>query len=88
MPAETTPTTFMFTELKKFEKVRQIGSKIAALRVFATGAGKHAIVLTERDDFLGMIVPTVGMEENRMPQWMPPLAPYSVAAGPAAAAAE
>src|ERR1700731_3271316 len=33
-PAETEPATFAFTELKKFDKVRQFGSKIAALRIF------------------------------------------------------
>jgi hypothetical protein len=76
--AETQPATFAFTELKKFEKVREFGSKIAALRVFATGPNKPAVVRTARDDFVGVIMSLAGMEENGMPQWMPrPLATVS-----------
>jgi hypothetical protein len=74
---------FAFSELEKFKKIRQFGSKIAVLRVFATGPGLPAIVLTGRDDFLGMIMPLSGVEENRMPQWMP-----RPSAGPSAMAAE
>ncbi len=84
IPVETVPCTFAFTELKKFEKVRVFGSKIAVLRVFATAPNRAAIVLTGRDDFLGVILPCAGVEENRMPQWMPrPV--RTMAADPAAA---
>jgi hypothetical protein len=80
IPAETRPATFAFTEIKKFEKVRVFGSKIAALRIFATAPNSAAIVLTGRDDFIGAIMPCVGMEENRMPQWMPRPSPAATAA--------
>jgi hypothetical protein len=83
MPAEPKPVTFSFSELKKFEKVRQIGSKIAALRIFAREPDRPAIVLTARDDFVGLILPIAGVEENRMPQWMP-----RPSATPSATAAE
>jgi hypothetical protein len=79
IPVETQPTTFAFTELKKFEKVRTFGSKIAALRIFATAANHAAIVLTARDDFLGVIMPFSSVEENRMPQWMPRPSPVAAA---------
>ncbi len=79
IPVETVPCTFAFTELKKFEKVRMFGSKIAVLRIFATAPNRAAIVMTGRDDFLGVIMPCSGMEESRMPQWMPqPLSTVSV----------
>jgi hypothetical protein len=71
LPPEITLNTFSLTELKKFDKVRPFGSKVAVLRVFARAADEPAIVLTGRDDFLGLIAPVRGMEENRMPTWMP-----------------
>jgi hypothetical protein len=84
VPAETVPATFAFTELKKFDKVRQFGSKIAALRILAESSSGPAIVLTKRDDFLGVIMPVPGIaDENRMPHWMP-----RPNVGPSAAAAE
>jgi hypothetical protein len=75
-PTEAVPATFAFDELKKFDKVRRFGSKIAALRVFAKSDRDPAIVLTDRDDFLGVILPTMAAaDDNRMPHWMPrPLA--------------
>jgi hypothetical protein len=80
IPNEIKPSTFAFTELKKFEKIRQFGSKIAALRIFATEPHGPAIVLTGRDDFLGLILPIDSVEENRMPQWMPRPSPAASAA--------
>jgi hypothetical protein len=80
LPAETKPATFAFTELKKFEKVRVFGSKIAVLRFYATAPNRAAIVLTGRDDFIGVIMPCAGIEENRMPQWMPRLTATAAAA--------
>jgi hypothetical protein len=70
-PAEVSLATFEFETLKKFSKIRKFGSKIAALRIFAGNPGS-ALVLTERDDFLGVIMPLLhSVEENRMPRWMP-----------------
>lgn len=71
LPAEITPVTFAFSELKKFEKVRAFESKIARLRIFATAPNRAAVVLTGRDDFIGVIMPFASLEEPRMPQWMP-----------------
>jgi hypothetical protein len=71
LPKKTAPTTFAFTELKKFEKVRPSGSKNAALRVYATATNRAAIVLTAREDFLGVIMPFAAVMEDRMPSWMP-----------------
>ncbi len=71
IPVETTPATFAFPELKKFEKVRAFGSKIGVLRIFATAPNRAAIVLNARDDFIGVIMPFAGLEENRMPNWVP-----------------
>jgi hypothetical protein len=70
-PSEPAVASFTFPLLKKFDKVRRFGSKIAVLRVFATSDSAPAIVLTERDDFLGIIMPCRAVEDNRMPQWMP-----------------
>lgn len=83
-PTEVAPATFTFNELKKFVKVRRSGSKIAALRVFAESDRAAAIVLTERYDFLGIIMPILAVaDDNRMPHWMPrPVA--TVSAAPAA----
>ncbi len=77
IPVETVPCTFAFPELEKFKKVLQFGSKIAALRVFATEPNRAAIVLTGRDDFLGVIMPIAGIaDENHMPHWMPRPTPF------------
>ncbi len=77
LPTEPKLSTFAFTELKKFEKVRAFGSKIAFLRIFSTAPNRAAVVLTARDDFIGIIMPCVGIEENRMPQWMPRPSPVA-----------
>jgi hypothetical protein len=70
-PSEPALASFTFQQLKKFEKVRRFGSKVSVLRVFASSDRAPAIVLTERDDFLGIIMPFRAVEANRMPQWMP-----------------
>jgi hypothetical protein len=79
LPAEIQPATFAFNELKKFDKIREFGSKIAALRIYATGPNKPAVVRTARDDFVGVIMSLSGMEENRMPQWVPRPSPAATA---------
>lgn len=77
VPEQTTPSTFSSVELKRFEKVRISGSKIAALRIFPGGGNNPALVLTARDDFLGVIMPLLhAADENRMPQWMPRPTPF------------
>jgi hypothetical protein len=80
-PTEAAPATFTFADLKKFDKVRRFGSKIAALRIFAESDSHPAIVLTDRDDFLGVIMPTMAAaDDNCMPHWMPrPVATVSAA---------
>ncbi len=70
IPAETSLATFRFPELKKFEKVRGFGAKIAALRIFPTAPDGPAIVRTARDDFLGIIMPCADVKETSMPQWI------------------
>jgi hypothetical protein len=70
-PRHPALASFAFPVLKKFEKVRRFGSKISVLRVFASSDSAPAIVLTERDDFLGIIMPYSAVADNRMPQWMP-----------------
>ena len=79
IPAETQPLTFAFSELKKFEKVRAFGSKIAHLRIFASAPNRATVVLTGRDDFIGVFGPIASLEENRMPQWMPRPSPAATA---------
>lgn len=82
-PADTAPATFTFAELRKFDKIRRFGSKISLIRVFAKSATEAALVLTDRDDFLGVIMPCLGaVDADHMPHWMP--RPTAAAASQAA----
>jgi hypothetical protein len=72
LPAEVSPATFAQRLMQKFKDIRQPGAKTAVLRVYASTAEDAALVLTDRADFIGVIMPIRSQLDERLPRWLPP----------------
>lgn len=72
LPAEVEPATFAHRLMHKFKDIRRPGAKTAALRVYASSAKDAALVFTDRDDFIGVIMPIASQIGEHLPRWLPP----------------
>lgn len=77
LPAETEPATYSGRLLEKFKKITRPEARSATIRAFAPIGGGATIILTARDDFLGVLMPLKAHVEDRMPAWLPPYRPRS-----------
>lgn len=72
LPAKVNVATFAERLIRKFKNIKPEGFKTAALRVYASSSSDAALVLTARDDFLGVIMPFASQIPDRLPTWLPP----------------
>jgi hypothetical protein len=72
LPARVEVASFAHRLIQKFKNIKTSGAKSAALRVYASSSSDAAIVLTDRDDFLGVIMPFQANISDQLPRWLPP----------------
>lgn len=72
LPPNVEVATFAHRLMHKFKDIRREGAKTAVLRVYASTAKDAALVLTDRDDFIGVIMPMAAQIDDQLPRWLPP----------------
>lgn len=68
IPSTLAAASLNGTYLSRFEKISRFGSA-AAVRLFAATESDAVVVLTDRDDFIGIVMPM--RADHKYPLWLP-----------------